>query len=387
MPISCSIARWRRRPLGLPLCTGLLPLAWGCTLLDEEFEPPLTGDSGAGGSDASGAAGTLGGPGDPGPSGCGSDAGSGLFDNEGNVCPGEIPIVGADDAGFRPDGSMAVGNQVELPCLDGLGAFGAPERVTGLGVDGELFAPSISADGLTLFFAVRSGESEHIYLATRDRLGASEFSNAIELSSTRSDALDGTPFISFDGLTLYFFSDRDGGVGSRDLWSARRGDPSSPFGAATELRALNTPALDMSPSLSRDELTLFFVSSRPNGRGNGENTDIWRSTRESTAQAFAAPENVAAFNSGANEGRIVFSSDGLLALFSSDRAGGRGLPDLWIMSRPGASGPFGPPQNLERLNSPTADHDLALTSDDRELFFASERAGQSELWLSARSCL
>jgi hypothetical protein len=129
------------------------------------------------------------------------------------------------------------------------------------------------------------------------------------------------------------------------------------------------------------------VSSRPNGRGNGENTDIWRSTRENTTQSFGPPVNVGELNAGGDEGRIVLSSDGLLAIFTSDRAGGRGFPDLWTASRADANAPFGPPQNLDSLNSPATDQDVALTSDDRELFFASERAGESALFRSVRACL
>lgn len=328
-------------------------------------------------------------PGDDEVRGCASDAGA-LLGSEGSVCPGNIPLVGPEgDAGTRADGGMAVGavGALEGPCENGLGNFGPPERVTGLGLDADLFGPSLSADGLTLYFAAASEGTEHIYVATRSALETAQFSEAVELTSTSSAALDGTPFISFDGLGLYFFSDRAGGAGARDLWSARRDEPLSPFGAAFPLTPLNTPALDMSPSVSRDELTLHFASSRPNGRGNVENTDIWRSTRSSTTESFGAPQNVAELNTGANEGRVAFSSDGLLVIFSSDRAGGSGFPDLWLARRFTANGPFGPPANLESLNSPSTEQDVALTSDDRELFFASERTGgPSALFRSVRPC-
>jgi hypothetical protein len=377
--------------LGWCLSVGLLHAAVACTILDEDFEPVSSAGQAGGSNGGMGSSGAAGERSEDVLPACASDAGVGvLLSSEGSICPGGIPLVGADgDAGQRGDGGMPVNAVGSLErCENGLGNFGSPERITGLGVNGDLFGPSISADGLTLYFAAASGDTEHIYVASRSGSETARFSPAVELTSTSSASLDGTPFISFDGLGLYFFSDRAGGTGSRDLWSARRDELLAPFGAAAALTALNTPALDMSPSLSRDELTIHFASSRPNGRGTVENTDIWRSTRASTAESFGAPENVGELNSGANEGRIVFSSDGLLAVFSSDRAGGRGFPDLWIVGRLNANGTFGPPVNLGSLNSPSTDQDVALTADDRELFFASERGdGPSALYRAVRPCL
>lgn len=384
----------RRKParvgLSLLLPVGLLHTAIACTLLEDNFDPPLSSAADAGDVGA----GSAGSPGEPGGAvvpGCSSDGGvAALLSSEGSVCPGSIAIVGAGDAGVRGGDAGTLGltpAALESRCQNGFGPFGAPERVTGLGVDGDLFGPSISADGLTLYFAASSEGTEHIYVATRSDVDTAEFSAARELTATSSTALDGTPFISFDGLSLYFFSERAGGAGARDLWSARRDELRAPFGAASALTALNSAALDMSPSLSRDELTLHFVSSRPNGRGMFENTDIWRSTRESTAESFGVPENVGELNTGANEGRIVFSSDALLAVFSSDRGvAPASSSDLWLVGRLSATGQFGPPVNLMALNSPSTEQDVALTADDRELFFASERSGPSAIFRSVRPC-
>jgi hypothetical protein len=48
--------------------------------------------------------------------------------------------------------------------------------------------------------------------------------------------------------------------------------------------------------------------------------------------------------------------------------------------------PFGALVNLSALNSPANDQDVALSSDDTELFFASSRRGASELWRTQRRC-
>ena len=45
-----------------------------------------------------------------------------------------------------------------------------------------------------------------------------------------SSAFDGGPSISNDGLTLYFASERPGGLGEADLWVTTRPTISGPFG-------------------------------------------------------------------------------------------------------------------------------------------------------------
>jgi hypothetical protein len=46
------------------------------------------------------------------------------------------------------------------------------------------------------------------------------------------------------------------------------------------------------------------------------------------------------------------------------------------------------PHNLTGQNSAAAEVDVALSSDEEELFFASDRSGTSELWRSVRrDCL
>ena len=41
-------------------------------------------------------------------------------------------------------------------------------------------------------------------------------------ATVNSSAFDGAPALSFDGTTLYFFSERAGGFGKRDLYVTTR---------------------------------------------------------------------------------------------------------------------------------------------------------------------
>jgi Tol biopolymer transport system component len=275
------------------------------------------------------------------------------------------------------------GAPVSLPPCDGeLGTFGAPEPITGLDFEENVFGPALSADGRTLYFSAYVAGEQQIYSATRKQRGAA-FENPQEIPVVNSPASDGSPFISADGERLYLFSERSGGLGGRDVWSSQRQGQSASFAEPRLLAAINSLGADLLPWLSADELRLIFVSDRQGGRGGA---DLWAATRNDVADDFDEPVNLAELSSEQNEGRAVLSTDQLTAFFSSDREGGRGGADLWMAIRTQREQPFVLLLNLLPLNSSESDQDVALSSDGTELFFASSRSGASTLWRSARSC-
>jgi Tol biopolymer transport system component len=366
-----------------------------CTWLDDPYEAtPLQHDAGAGGNGVTqrGAAGMASGSSAPAEAAAAATACSGAVDSEvaSRACSQVIvltepasaaPVAAAPifDAGSPPDAAILASRA----CPAGLGEFGAPELVTtGLTSTGNFFGPALSADGLQLYFSVALPGSEQIYTARRQGLDTAVFSEATEVAAVNSAALDGSPFVSRDERRIYFFSDRNAGAGGRDIWFSERPGAGAAFGAPVLLAGVNTGSFEHLPWLAPDELSILFVSSRPNGR----NSDIWSATRPNTAAPFGAAVNVASLSSVATEGRVALSSDGLIAIFSSDRPGGLGNADIWVASRLDRSSPFAAPSNLAQLNSRAADLDVVLSSDERELFFASARNGVSLLWRSTRGC-
>ncbi len=75
------------------------------------------------------------------------------------------------------------------------------------------------------------------------------------------------PSISADGLTLYFASDMPGGEGDMDLWKATRNSAKEPFGAPVNLgKNINTPGKELYPVLRNDSV-LYFSSNGLPGMG------------------------------------------------------------------------------------------------------------------------
>src|SRR5688572_16525842 len=76
--------------------------------------------------------------------------------------------------------------------------------------------------------------------------------------------------LSPDGLSLYFSSDRPGGLGGTDIWVSHRACAECPWSMPINVGVLNSVAAESAPSLSVDGHLLFFLSGRPGGLGGND---------------------------------------------------------------------------------------------------------------------
>ncbi len=170
-------------------------------------------------------------------------------------------------------------------------------------------------------------------------------------------------------------SDRAGGHGLFDLWVSVRATTDDPWDVPINLGStVNTPDYENSPDISADGLTLFFSSDRPGGYGS---RDLWMTPRLSVDGSWGAPVNLgSAVNTPAYENGPSISSDGLLLIFWSDRAGGYGSRDMWMTRRSVKDDPWSPAVNVgEAINTPASEAQAHISADGRTLFFWSNRAG------------
>ncbi len=106
--------------------------------------------------------------------------------------------------------------------------FGPAVLVAELSAPGRDTRTAIRRDGLEMFLSsdgtgrVGGIGSQDIWVSTRATT-LDPWSTPVNLGPTvNSTAFDGAPALSFDGTTLYFFSERVGGVGKRDLYVTTR---------------------------------------------------------------------------------------------------------------------------------------------------------------------
>ena len=80
-------------------------------------------------------------------------------------------------------------------------------------------------------------------------------------STVNSQSDDTAPSISADGLSLFFDSFRSGGSGGQDLWVTTRATISDPWGTPVNLgTTVNSSSHDAQPNISSDGLSLYFSS-------------------------------------------------------------------------------------------------------------------------------
>ena len=72
--------------------------------------------------------------------------------------------------------------------------------------------------------------------------------------------------LSNDGLTIYFASDRMGGLGDKDIWVGTRANADGNFGSFSSLQAINSSQRDIDVALAADETEIVFSSNRGAGR-------------------------------------------------------------------------------------------------------------------------
>jgi len=190
--------------------------------------------------------------------------------------------------------------------------------------------PCLSSDGLSLYYYANQGMSLDIWVTRRatsnDRWGA-----PVNIGPTNY-GLKGVPAISFDGLQL-FFADHSGGYlpggfGKNDLWTVVRSTVSDPWGPPVNLgQGVNSAEGDYSPNISVDGLMLFFNSNRSGGLGAH---DLWVTRRATTEDDWEAAVNLGPIvNTASGEGGAHISADGHTLYFHSTRPEGRGKQDLW----------------------------------------------------------
>ena len=135
----------------------------------------------------------------------------------------------------------------------------------------------------------------------------------------RPEAWDSTPFLAPDGKTLYFASDRKGGLGGTDIYKSVLDDNGN-FSAPENMgETINTPGNESFPAVGPDG-TFYFSSDGHPGLGkldiyrieNGKLVNLGKDIN-STADDFGI------YPMAANSG-----------YFSSERDGGKGSDDIYF---------------------------------------------------------
>jgi len=153
----------------------------------------------------------------------------------------------------------------------------------------------------------------------------------VEIKSIDTLSTIGQPTVSENELIIYFAADRKGGMGGKDIWVALRDSKTEGFGRPLNLgEVVNTPGDEMFPFL-RNDTTLFFAS---DGHGGMGGLDIFYTTID-TAGNWGEPVNLKyPINSTLDDFGIIFHPTEEFGYLSSNRDGSRGEEDIWYFIEP-----------------------------------------------------
>lgn len=277
-----------------------------------------------------------------------------------------------------PDASKSLPLDARSMC-DPITKFNPPVALSGLEmIDGG--TPRLSTDELTIYFF--TGNPGDLWLSHRDTLTGA-FGAPVLITVLNSPFHDTDPMISFDGLRFWFASNRlpNGDmhlyVSTRTSWLAEFGAP----GLAATVNSLDVTKSDVQPSETKDGIELWFASARLGGLGG---YDIWHASR--SGNGFRTPEPVSELNSSSDDWLPTLSADQLTVYFSSKRVaiGSRGDFDVWVSHRTTLNEVFSRPALVEELNTSGSDFATWLSSDNCRIYGVSYVNGPGRYFVATR---
>jgi len=184
---------------------------------------------------------------------------------------------------------------------------------------------TFTPDGKTMIFGKgnngkRKGASDVDLYLSRFRNG--QWSEPTPININQPDAWESTPAFSPDGRTLYFSSNRKGGFGGLDIYTAQM-DGRGRFGKVKNLGPeINTAGEELFPYVSESGKMYFSSDGHP-GYGMLDIFEVKRANGKNVVENLGQPVNSPADDFGI----YLFKAD--RGFFTSNREGGMGDDDIY----------------------------------------------------------
>lgn len=232
---------------------------------------------------------------------------------------------------------------------------------------------TVSSDGTEAYFTIQS-PMEEISVIAFSKMVKSKWSDPKIVNFT-GKFRDLEPFLSSDGLRLYFASNRplDESTDSTkdfDIWFVERKTMKDEWSNPINLGApVNTSNDEFYPSLAENK-NLYFTCTCEATKGKD---DIYFA--EWKKEGYLQPVSLSdSINSAGFEFNAYVSSDESFLIFTGyNRAGGMGSGDLFISHK--KDGKWLAAQNMgEKFNSPSMDYCPFYNSKQKQFYFTSKRS-------------
>ena len=186
----------------------------------------------------------------------------------------------------------------------------------------------IAADGSKILCWKSEKLNGNIYLSEAK---GETWNTPVELGANiNSKAMERGACMTPDGNTIFFVSDRKGGIGGTDIYRSDKG-ADGVWGPAFNLgNTVNTPYDELNPVMTIDGKTLYFAS---NGHQTMGGLDIVMSSYNSNDKTFGAVSNLGfPINSPDDETSFYPTMNGKYAYYAATRKEGLGGLDLYMVT-------------------------------------------------------
>jgi peptidoglycan-associated lipoprotein len=215
--------------------------------------------------------------------------------------------------------------------LDKKGKWSTPLPVEVLNSEFEEGTPSFSADYKEIYYTkCEAGKRETKgCVIMYSKLTGTEWSEPENIGILSDSLVAAHPSISADGLTLYFVSDKPGGSGGKDIYFVTRENANSAWSSPKNIGTdINTKGNELFPYIRKNGI-LYFASDGIIGMGG---LDIFKATPQPDG-GWLVENMKSPINSFADDFGIVFQDGAESGVFSSTRKG-RGNDDLYTFELP-----------------------------------------------------
>jgi outer membrane protein OmpA-like peptidoglycan-associated protein len=230
------------------------------------------------------------------------------------------------------------------------------------------YLASLNADESVVLFTRKINGQEDLYQTGRVDGGEWKLATVVEENVITTGHNEGAHCISADGkLLLITICNKNPTIGSCDIYMSKKSKKSwsEPVNIG---KPINSTGWDAQPSLSADGKSIYFVSNRAGGLGG---KDIWVSHYENGT--WNEPKNLGpTINTAFDEQTPFIHFDNETLYFSSDGHPGLGKQDIFFSRK--VNGAFTQPVNFGYpINTNLNESGLSISLDGQEAFYAAEK--------------
>ena len=190
-----------------------------------------------------------------------------------------------------------------------------------------------------------------------------------------TSADDFKPFLSSDGLTLYFNRVNDSNPNHHSMYQASRSTPSGPFTSLKEITSIGTNG-PYDPWTSTDNLRMYY---------GDLGWTLKMSQRDSIADDWQMGTGINELNILGHIASPALTADELIMVFvGGDPTGDAHGADLYMANRPDRDSPFGNVVALTNVNTEFGELEPDISPDGLNLYFSFSCNGNPGIYQSTR---